>query len=142
MYSKTFQPKEAQIERKWYRMDATDQVLGRFAVKIARILQGKQKPIYAGQADVGDFVVVTNAKKIMVTGKNLLLKTYFRHSGYPGGDTTETLGALMSRKPEEVIIHAVKGMLPKNKLRAKCLKRLKVFAGAEHSHGAQQPETI
>jgi large subunit ribosomal protein L13 len=142
MYAKSFQPKTGDIERKWHTIDAGGQVLGRLATRIATLLQGKHKPIYARHADVGDFVIVTNAGKLRVTGKKLEQKVYFRHSGYSGGDKYETLGKMMSDNPERVLELAVSGMLPKNKLRANYMKRLKICDGAEQPHVSQKPEPV
>jgi large subunit ribosomal protein L13 len=129
-------------DRKWYIVDATDQVLGRLATKVARIIRGKNKAIYTPNADTGDFVVVINADKVKVTGKREFLKTYSHHSGYPGGLKTRTFEELMTKKPEFVIETAVKGMLPKNRLGRKLIKKLKVYAGESHPHQAQKPESI
>ncbi len=131
-----------EADRKWYLVDATDQVLGRLATKIARIIRGKNKAIFTPNADTGDFVVVINADKIKVTGKRGLLKTYSHHSGYPGGLKTISFENQMAKKPEFVIENAVKGMLPKNRLGKKLIKKLKVYTGESHPHEAQKPETI
>ena len=139
---KSFLPKKGEIERKWYLIDAEGETLGRLASRIAMVLRGKHKPIYTPSVDTGDFVVVINASKISVTGNKLTQKHYYRHSGYPGGLKDVRLDKLMEKHPEEVIRKAVKGMLPKNKLQANMLKRLKVYAGAEHEHAAQKPELI
>lgn len=129
-------------DRKWYIVDATDQVLGRLATRVARIIRGKNKPIFTPNADTGDFVVIINADKVKVTGKRELLKTYSHYSGYPGGLKTRTFEELMAKKPEFVIESAVKGMLPKNRLGRKLIKKLKVYAGESHPHQAQKPETL
>ncbi len=129
-------------DRKWYIVDATDQVLGRLATGVARIIRGKNKPIFTPNADTGDFVVIINADKVKVTGKREFLKTYSHHSGYPGGLKTRTFEELITKKPEFVIENAVKGMLPKNRLGRKLIKKLKVYAGEFHPHQAQKPETI
>lgn len=121
------------VERRWYLVDAKDQILGRLATKVARLLSGKEKVAYVPYLDAGDYVVVINAVEVAVTGKKEKQKTYYRHSGYPGGLRAETLGELRERRPEEIIRRAVKGMLPKNKLQKSMLRRLYVFAGAEHS---------
>ncbi len=131
-----------EADRKWYLVDATDQVLGRLATKIARIIRGKNKAIFTPNADTGDFVVVINADKVKVTGKRGLLKTYSHHSGYPGGLKTISFENQMAKKPEFVIENAVKGMLPKNRLGKKLIKKLKVYTGESHPHEAQKPETI
>ncbi|MCH7972631.1 MAG: 50S ribosomal protein L13 [Bacteroidetes bacterium] len=129
-------------DRRWYLVDAKDQVLGRFATRIATIIRGKNKPTFSPNADTGDFVVVINADKIKVTGKREELKTYSWHTGYPGGRKTLSFNKMKERKPEFIIMNAVKGMLPKNRLGNLLLKKLKVYAGEEHPHQAQQPETI
>ncbi len=129
-------------DRRWYVVDAKDQVLGRFATRIATIIRGKNKPTFSPNADTGDFVVVINADKIKVTGKREELKTYSWHTGYPGGRKTLSYNEMKERKPEFIIMNAVKGMLPKNRLGNQLLKKLKVYAGEEHPHQAQQPETI
>ena len=129
-------------DRRWYVVDAKDQVLGRFATRIATILRGKNKPTFSPNADTGDFVVVINADKIKVTGKREELKTYSWHTGYPGGRKTLSYNEMKERKPEFIIMNAVKGMLPKNRLGNQLLKKLKVYAGEEHPHQAQKPETI
>lgn len=131
-----------EADRKWYLVDATDQVLGRLATKIAGIIRGKNKAIFTPNADTGDFVVVINADKVKVTGKRALLKTYSHHSGYPGGLKTTSFEVQMAKKPEFIIENAVKGMLPKNRLGNKLIKKLKVYAGESHPHEAQKPETI
>jgi large subunit ribosomal protein L13 len=137
---KTFSPKQDDIERTWYLVDAEGKVLGRLASQLARILRGKTKPIYAPHVDTGDFVVVVNAGKIRLTGRKTETKVYFRHTGYPGGLKETAVKALLAKKPERVLKHAVKGMLPKNALGRKMFKKLKVYAGPEHPHVAQQPQ--
>lgn len=122
------------IQRKWHHIDVKGKTLGRVATEIALLLMGKNKAYFVRNLDCGDYVVITNAKDIKVSGKKEEQKTYYRHSGYPGGFKAETLKELRARKPEEIIMHAVKGMLPDNRLRAKMLKRLFVFAGAEHKY--------
>ena len=122
-----------EVKRNWYLIDVKDQILGRVSTKIARHLTGKDKVEYVPHQDVGDYVVVINAKEVGVTGKKEKQKTYYRHSGFPGGLRSETLGELRKRRPEEVVRRAVKGMLPKNKLQKPMLKRLHIFAGAEHN---------
>ena len=139
---KTYTPTPADIEREWFVVDATDQTLGRFASDIAQILRGKHKPTYAPHMDGGDFVVVINADKVAVTGNKALQKRYFRHSGYPGGLRELSFEQMLERFPERVIEGAVKGMLPKNKLGRKMAGKLKVYAGAEHPHGAQKPQPL
>ena len=134
--------KPHEVERKWYLVDATDKTLGRLSSKIASMLRGKHKPIFTPHVDCGDYVVVINAEKVKVTGKKLEDKEYKRHSGYPGGLKTVTLEKMLEDKPEEVMIHAVKGMLPKGKLGRQMLKKLRVYKGAEHDHSAQKPEKL
>lgn len=136
---KTFVTKPLEIERKWYVVDAEGQTLGRLATKIATTLRGKHKPIYDPSVDCGDFVVVINADKIHVTGRRLDQKMYYRHSGYPGGLREINLRDQLAKHPTRPLTAAVKGMLPKNKLGAVMLKKLKVYAGSEHPHAAQQP---
>lgn len=139
---KTYSPKPEDADRQWLIVDATDKILGRLATEIATRLRGKHKPEFAPHMDMGDFVVVINADKIKVTGNKLDKKRYYKHSNYPGGLKSKTLGEMLERKPENVIMHAVKGMLPKNRMGRAQLKKLKVFAGAEHTHAAQQPKTL
>ena len=134
--------KPHEVERKWYLVDATDKTLGRLGSKIASMLRGKHKPIFTPHVDCGDYVVVINAEKVKVTGKKLEDKEYKRHSGYPGGLKTVTLEKMLEEKPEDVMIHAVKGMLPKGKLGRQMLKKLRVYKGAEHDHSAQKPEKL
>ncbi len=129
-------------ERNWLLIDAEGQTLGRLATRIADALRGKRKPTYTPHVDVGDFVVVVNAEKISVTGAKRQEKLYHRHSGYPGGLKTRTLGEMLERRPEEVIRLAVKGMLPRNRLARKQLTKLKIYAGPEHPHAAQQPQKL
>jgi large subunit ribosomal protein L13 len=136
---KTYVAKPSTIEKKWYVADAAGQTLGRLATVVADTLRGKRKPIYTPNIDTGDFVVIINAEKIVVTGNKLEKKMYYRHSGYPGGIKSEALGKLLGRRPEEVIRRAVKGMLPHNKLGAAQLRKLKIYAGTEHPHEAQLP---
>lgn len=125
------------IKRDWHLINAKDQILGRIATDIATKLMGKNKPNFVPYLDCGDFVVVTNAAKVKVTGKKQTQKVYFRHSGYPGGDTRETFDKLIKRKPEEVVRHAVKGMLPKNKLGRRMIKKLFIFPGEQHKFEKQ-----
>ena len=140
--SRTFTPRLADIERSWFVVDATGLRLGVLASRIAQVLGGKHKPTYATHVDSGDHVIVLNAARIDVSGKKQDQKFYARHSGYPGGFRSETLGELLARRPEEVIRRAVKGMLPHNRLGTQQLRKLKVYAGAEHPHEAQQPEPL
>jgi large subunit ribosomal protein L13 len=139
---KTFVATPENRQRDWYVVDAEGQTLGRLATRIADALRGKRKPQYTPHCDVGDFVVVVNAEKIAVTGDKRQQKTYYRHSGYPGGIKSRTLAEMLERKPEDVIRLAVKGMLPRNKLARKQLLKLKIYAGAEHPHSAQQPKPL
>lgn len=137
MNKKTYLPKVDGIDRKWHLIDADGKVLGRLAVEIADILRGKKKVIYTNHIDCGDFVVVTNVSKLVLTGKKLDQKMYFTFSGYPGGAKLTPYGKMMEKAPEKVLMAAVKGMLPKNKLADKQLKRLKVFKDEKHDHSAQ-----
>ena len=139
---KTYYAKPQEVEREWVLIDATDQVLGRVAVKAAHILKGKHKPQYTPHVDTGDFVVIINADKIRVTGNKAEDKRYYRHSGFPGGLKSESFNEAMAKHPERVIEHAVKGMLPKNTLGRAMGKKLKVYTGAEHPHMAQKPTEI
>ncbi len=139
---KTYVVKESEITREWFVVDAAGQTLGRLASRVARILRGKHKPIYSPHLDVGDYVIVINADKVVVTGKKLEDKIYYRHTGYPGGIKATSLRDMMKRHPTFAVWHAVRGMLPKNKLGRRMLKKLKVYAGAEHPHQAQQPKEL
>ncbi len=140
--TKTYSPRASEIERHWFVVDAEGQTLGRLASRIARVLAGKHKPGYATHMDTGDHVIVLNAGKISVSRDKRETKVYARHSGYPGGFRQETLGDLLSRRPEEVIRRAVKGMLPSTTLGVQQLRKLKIYAGAEHPHEAQRPEPL
>ncbi len=142
MSTKTTLTPVKEIERDWYVVDAADQRLGRLATEIAQVLRGKKKPNYAPHMDTGDFVIVVNAEKIAVTGKKSSQKLYRRHSGRPGGMKTETFAQLQKRIPERIIEKAVKGMLPKNALGRQLFTKLKVYAGPEHPHAAQNPESL
>ena len=139
---KTFMPKAADITRKWYVVDAEGLALGRVASQVANILRGKNKPIYTPNVDTGDYVIVVNASKIILTGKKLDQKIYYKHSGYVGGLKETKYRKLMAEKPEEALRHAVVGMLPKGPLGRQMAKKLKIYAGAEHEHAAQQPEKL
>ena len=134
---KTYAVKQCDIKRDWHVIDASDQILGRLATRIANLLMGKHKPTFTRNMDVGDYVVVTNADKIRITGDKLKQKTYYRHSGYPGGLKSISLEKMMQTKPTWVIEHAVKGMLPHNRLGNKILKKLRVYTGDTHPHIAQ-----
>lgn len=139
---KTYMASESAIERKWYVVDATGYTLGRLASEVAKVLRGKNKPIFTPFLDTGDYVIVVNADKIQVTGKKLDQKKYYHHSEYVGGMKEATLREKMAKKPEEVIEHAIKGMLPKGPLGRKMYTKLFVYAGPEHKHEAQKPETL
>ena len=131
-----------EVERKWYVIDAEGQTLGRLASEIARLLRGKNKAQYTPHVDVGDFVVVVNAQKVVVTGKKAEQKVYRRHSGYPGGLKTTSYERMMERRPEEVLRKAVYGMMPKNRLARQQMRKLKIYAGPEHPHAAQNPQRL
>ena len=139
---KTFIAKKEDVVRDWHVVDATDKVLGRMASRIAMILQGKTKPTYTPHVDTGDFVVVTNAEKIKLTGNKMNEKVYYSHSGYPGGFKEIPIKKWMEKHPDRIVNLAVKRMLPKTKLGSAMLKKLKVYAGSDHSHEAQQPKTL
>lgn len=139
---KTQFAKKGEVERKWYVVDAKDAILGRLATKIATYLLGKNKSTFTPNVDTGDFVIVVNAEKVRLTGKKLDNKIYYRHSGYPGGLKAETAKKRLSKKPEDVIIDAVWGMLPKGRLGRAMIKKLKVYRGLEHPHKAQKPEIL
>lgn len=136
---RTFVAKPAEIERKWYLLDAECQTLGRLSTTIARILSGKNKAEYTPGVDTGDYVIVVNAEKVVLSGNKAAKKSYFRHSGYPGGVKEVSFVTMIQKHPERVIETAVKGMLPKNSLGRAMYKKLKVYAGPEHAHAAQQP---
>ncbi|SDH52027.1 large subunit ribosomal protein L13 [Sinosporangium album] len=136
---RTYSPKPADVQRQWYVIDATDVVLGRLASHVAGLLRGKHKPIFAPHVDTGDFVIVINADKVALTGNKLEQKKAYRHSGYPGGLRSVTYSELMEKRPDRAVEKAVKGMLPKNSLGRKMAKKLKVYAGPNHPHQAQQP---
>lgn len=140
MKIKTYTPRQDDIRREWFVIDAKDQTLGRLATQVAVLLRGKHKPIFAPHMDVGDFVIIVNADKIRVTGDKLDQKVYYRHSGYPGGIKSRTLREQLDRYPDRVIRAAVRGMLPKNSLGRAMIKKLKVYAGDKHPHQAQQPK--
>jgi len=139
---KTFVAKEHEIEKGWYLIDAEDKVLGRLASKIAVILRGKHKPIFTPHMDAGDYVVVVNADKVILTGNKLEKKIYYHHSGYVGGLKEATVKEMLLRRPENLIKLAVKGMLPKNSLGRRQLTKLKIFAGQDHPHQAQKPQKL
>lgn len=136
---KSYMARKGEVPRQWYVVDAQGKILGRLASRIAMVLRGKTKPVFTPHTDAGDFVIVVNAAQVRLTGRKLADKLYYRHSGYPGGLKTISARHLLQRKPEEVLRHAVRGMLPKNSLGRHLLKKLKVYAGGEHPHQAQQP---
>lgn len=137
---RTYMAKAQEVDRKWYIIDAANKPLGRVATEAARMLRGKHKPIFTPHVDTGDYVIVINADKVVLTGKKMEQKFNYRHSGYPGGMTATPYSEFLVKKPELAMELAVKGMLPKNRLGRKMIKKLKVYAGAEHNHAAQKPE--
>ncbi len=139
---KTFSPTPKDINREWFMVDATDKILGRLATQIAHRLRGKHKPEFAPHMDNGDFIVVVNCEKIRVTGTKLADKKYYRHSGYVGGLKETNLETILATKPHLALMHAVKGMLPKNRLGRAMLKKLRIYSGNEHPHGAQSPKPL
>ena len=140
---KTFSAKPTEVERQWHVIDAAGKVLGKVAVEAARYLRGKHKPIFTTHIDTGDFVIVINAEKVKLTGRKLEQKTYYRHSGYPGGIKSITAGKLLaSAHADRVVTHSIKGMLPKNSLGLQMLSKLKVYTGPDHPHAAQKPEEL
>jgi len=136
---KTYQAKKEEVEHQWYLVDAEGRVLGRLATELAKILRGKNKPIYTPHVDTGDFVIVVNAGKVALTGKKMKDKIYYHHTGYPGGIREMSAEKLLAKKPTEMIRIAVKGMLPKNSLGRQMIQKLKIYAGAKHPHEAQKP---
>ncbi|HYM82834.1 MAG TPA: 50S ribosomal protein L13 [Candidatus Dormibacteraeota bacterium] len=142
MTAKTYIPREGEIERRWYVVDATNETLGRLAARIARVLEGKHKATYTPNLDTGDHVIVLNAARVAVSRDKRESKVYVRHSGYPQGLKQETLGHLLERRPEEVLRRAVRGMLPHNRLGTQQLRKLKIYAGPDHPHQAQRPEPL
>ncbi len=139
---KTFVTKEQDVQREWFVVDAAGQTLGRLSTRVAQILRGKHKPMYSPSIDAGDYVVVVNAERIHVTGRKLDQKIYYRHSRYPGGLKEITLRNQLQKHPTRVIEHAVRGMLPKNRLGRRMIKKLKVYAGPDHPHEAQLPQSL
>ena len=139
---KTFTPRPSEIDQQWYIIDATDKTLVRISTQVAAILRGKNKPYFTPNIDTGDYVVIINADKVAVTGSKALQKVYKSFSGYPGGLREVSFKRMVAKKPEEIIIHSVKGMLPKNVLGRQMIKKLKVYAGSEHPHTAQKPTTL
>ncbi|MEO8207699.1 MAG: 50S ribosomal protein L13 [Chloroflexota bacterium] len=142
MNVKTYTARESEIERRWFVVDATGQTLGRLATQVARVLSGKNKPTYTAHLDTGDHVIILNAGKVTVSRDKIVSKSYARHSGHPQGFKEESLGHLLERRPEEVLRRAIKGMMPHNRLGAQQLRKLKIYAGSEHPHQAQQPEPL
>lgn len=142
MNNRTYSPRAAEIERRWYLVDAGGKTLGRLATRIAHILRGKHKPGYSPHMDLGDHIVVINAEKIRVTGKKAQQKVYHRHTGYPGGIRTTPYAKVLELHPERILRQAVKGMLPRNTLGRQMYKKLRVYAGDEHRHDAQKPEIL
>ncbi len=142
MTTKTFTPRAGDIERQWFVVDAEGKTLGRLASQIAHILRGKHKPTYSPHMDLGDHIVVVNAEKIRVTGRKAEQKVYYRHTGYPGGLRTTTYEDMLGKHPERILRIAVKGMLPNNILGRQMFKKLRVYAGPEHEHAAQQPQAL
>jgi len=138
---RTFSAREADVQRRWLVVDAEGKTLGRLAAQVASVLKGKHKPIYTPHVDTGDHVIVVNAAKVRLTGTKPVKKTYFHHSMYPGGATWTRLTEMLAKHPERVVQRAVRGMMPKNRLGDAMYKKLKVYAGPEHPHSAQQPET-
>jgi large subunit ribosomal protein L13 len=138
----TYSPKASEIQRSWHVVDAEGMVLGRLATEVARVLRGKHKPIYTPHLDTGDHVVIVNADKVVLTAGKAARKPVYRHSGYPGGLKTEQYADLLARKPEEAVRRTVRGMLPKNRLGRQMLTKLKVYAGPNHPHAAQKPQTL
>ena len=139
---RTYVSKMEDVKREWYVADATGQTLGRLAAQIAHILHGKHKPVYSPSVDAGDYVIVVNAKRIRVTGRKLDQKIYYRHTGYPGGLRQITLRDQLRKHPARVVEHAVRGMLPKNRMGRRMFKKLKVYAGPDHPHAAQSPKPL
>ena len=139
---RTYSPKPSEVQRQWHVIDAADVVLGRLAVQTATLLRGKHKPMYAPHVDTGDFVVIVNASKVALGGDKRATKLAYRHSGYPGGLRSTTIGEVLEKNPRQAVEKAVWGMLPKNKLGRQMLKKLKVYAGPEHPHAAQQPQAF
>lgn len=139
---RTFTPKPSDVDRTWYVVDATDVVLGRLATQVASLLRGKHKPTFAPHVDTGDFVIVVNAAKVALTGNKLEQKLAYRHSGYPGGLRATKYSELLESKPERAVEKAIRGMIPKTTLGRAQMSKLKVYAGAEHPHGAQQPQAF
>ncbi len=139
---KTFSPRPGDVDRSWWVVDASGLPLGRLASEIAQVLRGKHKPMFAPHMDMGDYVIVLNATKVAITGSKATDKQYYRHSGYPGGLTEQSFSELLQKHPERIIERAVRGMLPKNRLGRKMLKKLKVYSGPDHVHAGQDPQPL
>ncbi len=139
---KTLFAKKGEVEKKWYVVDADGMVVGRLASRVAAILRGKHKPTYTPHVDTGDYVIIVNAEKVRFTGKKLEQKVYYHHTGYPGGLRKFTAKEIMMKHPERIIISAIKGMMPKNRLGRQQIKKLKVYCGPDHPHAAQKPEPL
>lgn len=139
---KTYMATPSTIERKWYVVDATDKTLGRLAAEVAKVLRGKHKPTFTPHMDTGDHVIIINADKVRLTGKKLVQKVYFRHSGYLGGDKYTKAGDMLAKNPVRMVELAVRGMVPHNRLGSQIIKKLHVYAGSEHPHAAQKPEVL
>ena len=139
---RTFSPRPSDIERTWYVVDATDMVLGRLATRVAHVLRGKHKPTFAPHLDMGDHVIIINAAKVRLTGAKAQQSMFHRHSGYPGGLKSISFGQLLDERPERLVEQAVRGMLPKNTIGRAQIKKLKIYAGADHPHAAQQPQNL
>ncbi|MBN2089213.1 50S ribosomal protein L13 [candidate division KSB1 bacterium] len=135
-------PEQIEAARKWYLVDAKDQIMGRVATKVAAILRGKNKPFFSPHIDTGDFVIIINADQVQLSGKKAEQKKYFHYTGYPGGAKFEMLKFLLAKNPEKILAHAIKGMLPHNRLGRKLYKKVKIYAGSDHPHEAQQPEVL
>lgn len=142
MSFRSFTPRPGDADERWWVVDAEDQILGRLATRVAVKLRGKDKPVYSPHADTGDYVIVVNAEKIQVTGRKLTDKLYYRHSGYPGGLKVTPFKDMLAKRPERVIEFAIRGMLPKNALGRKLFRKLRVYAGPDHPHAAQQPQPL
>lgn len=138
----TFMANSQNVERKWYIVDAEGQTVGRLAAEVAKILRGKHKPTFTPHVDTGDYVIIVNAEKVNFTGKKLIKKTYFHHSGYTGGTSFTSAGHMLERQPAKVLEAAIRGMLPKNRLGEQMYRKLNVYIGSQHPHAAQKPETL
>ena len=139
---RTYSPKAGDISRKWFLVSANDEVLGRLASRVAAVLRGKHKPMFTPHMDCGDHVIITDVERVKLTGRKLQRKMYYSHSGYPGGLKTANASRMLDKHPEKVILHAVRGMLPRNRLGRQMIRKLKVYVGSAHPHGAQLPEPL